>query len=64
MISHLESKTVVGLSILLIAIIGLALIGKLTQEAVDAIKWVGATYMGVRAAANIAENIPKKGPKE
>ncbi len=65
MINHLESKTVVGLTILLLVIVGLALIGKLSSEAVDAIKWLGATYMGVRAAANIAENLPsKRDPKE
>lgn len=60
MLQHLESKTVVGLTILLAIIVALAVMGKLTPEAVDAIKWVGGTFMGVRAAANIAENLPKK----
>lgn len=58
---HLESKTVVGLLILLAVIIGLSLCDHLTQEAVDGIKWIGTSYMGVRTAANIMENIPGNG---
>lgn len=49
---NLQSKTVLGLFVLLIAVVGLAAIGKLTAEAVDAIKWIGASYMGVRMVAN------------
>lgn len=56
--NHLKSKTVVGFSLLLATIIGLALYGKLTQEAVDAIKWLGGSFMLVRTAANVAENLP------
>lgn len=55
---HLESKTIVGFLLLLATIIGLALSGKLTSEAVDAIKWLGGSFMLVRTAANVAENLP------
>lgn len=57
---QLESKTIIGLLILLIIIVGLAMFGKLTPEAVDAIKWIGGTFMGVRAVANFAEKLPSK----
>lgn len=53
--SHIESKTVAGLLILLLAVMVLAFVGKLTSEAVDAIKWIGTAYMGVRSVANWAE---------
>jgi threonine/homoserine/homoserine lactone efflux protein len=56
---QLESKTVLGLLLLLACIIGLAIFGKLTAEAVDALKWVGGTYMAVRTAANVTENLKK-----
>ena len=55
-----ESKTVVGLAVLLLVVVGLALAGKLTPEAVEALKWIGSTYFGVRAVANYAENMGKK----
>jgi threonine/homoserine/homoserine lactone efflux protein len=54
--SSLESKTVIGLLILLATTIGLVLANKLTPEAVDVLKWLGTSYMAVRAAANITEN--------
>lgn len=60
MMQHLESKTVVGLTVLLACIIGLSIAGKLTPEAVEAIKWIGGTFMSVRMVANVAENLPKK----
>lgn len=55
MLQHLQSKTVIGLSVLLLVIVGLAVIGKLTPEAVDAIKWIGGSFMAVRVVANHAE---------
>lgn len=58
MLQHLESKTVVGFTLLLATIVGLALAGKLTPEAVEAIKWLGGSFMLVRTAANVAENLP------
>lgn len=56
---QLNSKTNGGLIILLIVVVGLALIGKLTPEAVDAIKWLGASFMVVRTGANLAEKKAK-----
>lgn len=52
----IQSKTVLGLGILLLVIVGLALAGKLTPEAVDALKWIGGSYMAVRVVANHSEN--------
>ncbi len=61
--NHLESKTMAGLLLLVIIIVGLALAGKLSAEAVDALKWIGGTFMTVRLGANIAENLPRKEDK-
>ena len=51
----IHSKTVMGFTILLITIVGLALTNHLTDQAVEAIKWLGASFMTVRAVANHAE---------
>jgi hypothetical protein len=56
---HLQSKTNGALLILLVVIIGLSLAGKLTQEAVEALKWIGSSFFVVRMGANVAENIKK-----
>ena len=58
MMQSLQSKTVIGLVVLLVTAVGLAVAGKLTPEAVDVLKWVGTSYMSVRVAANVAENLP------
>ena len=58
MSTHLESKTIVGLLILLAVIVGLVAFGKLTPEAVDLLKWIGGLFMSVRVSANIMENLP------
>jgi len=60
MLQHLESKTVIGLTILLAVIVGLTAFGKLTPEAVDALKYIGASFMAVRATANAGEAFQKK----
>lgn len=60
MASHLESKTIVGLLILLLSILGLVAFNKLTPEAVDCIKWIGGLFMTVRVSANVMENLPSK----
>lgn len=57
MLKSLESKTVIGLLILLGTSVVLALLGKLTPEVVEIVKWVGGAYMGVRGVANYAENM-------
>lgn len=61
---QLESKTIIGLLVLLGTIIGLCLAGKLTPEAVDAIKWIGGAFMAVRVAANVGENLPSNKKSE
>jgi threonine/homoserine/homoserine lactone efflux protein len=60
----LDSKTSLGLATLLLTVVGLALVGKLTAEAVDAIKWLGGSFMAVRAVANLPANQPKEPPKD
>lgn len=59
MLSSLKSKTVLGLLTLLAVVVGLTIFGKLTPEAVEAIKWIGSSYMLVRTGANVAENLPR-----
>lgn len=55
MISMLESKTVVGLLVILGIACGMSLLGKLTPELVDVIKYIGGGYMAVRGVANFSE---------
>lgn len=57
MSTHLESKTLFGLGVLLLVVVGLAVTGYLTSDAVEAIKWIGTAFMGVRTAANVMENV-------
>ncbi len=44
----------------LAAILGIAVImsiaGKLTPELSDVLKWVGGSFLGMRAVANVAES--------
>ena len=56
--NHLESKTMAGLALLIGVAVLCALLGKLTPEMVDVLKYIGGTFMGMRAVANIAENLP------
>jgi threonine/homoserine/homoserine lactone efflux protein len=58
--NHLESKTMAGLLLLLLAAVGLAVAGKLTGEASDVIKWIGSSFLAMRAAANVSENMAAK----
>lgn len=51
----LQSKTVVGLVVMLALACTMAIFGKLTPELVDVIKWVGTAFMGVRGVANFVE---------
>ncbi len=44
---------------LLGVVVGLSLAGKLTPEAVDAVKWIGGAFMAVRVTANASENLKK-----
>lgn len=57
---HLESKTIIGLvGICLLATVFI-MTGKFTPDVSEFLKWIGTSFFGVRAAANIAENIGKK----
>ena len=56
---HLESKTNGGLLLFLAVIVGLALAGKLTPEAVESIKWLGASFFLVRTTANMPIGVKK-----
>ena len=58
-LQQLESKTNGGLVLLLGVVVGLAAFGKLTHEAVDAIKWLGTSFFLVRTGANVSENLGK-----
>lgn len=53
--NHLNSKTVAGLTVILLVSCGMAFLGKLTPDLVEVIKWVGASFMAVRAVSNHAE---------
>lgn len=54
---HLDSKTVFGLLVLLACVMLLAFTDHLTAAAVDALKWIGGSYMGVRSVANAVESL-------
>jgi threonine/homoserine/homoserine lactone efflux protein len=56
--NHLESKTMAGLALLIGVAVLCAILGKLTPEMVDVLKWIGGSFMAMRAAANVAENLP------
>lgn len=58
---HLQSKTVAGLLTILALATILVLLGKLTQEMVEVMKWVGGSYMGVRLGANLGESFGGNG---
>lgn len=42
-----------GLLLILLVATGLAVSGHLTAEAADVLKWVGASFLSVRVAANL-----------
>lgn len=55
-LGNLQSKTILGLVLLLAVAVIMSLCGKLTPEFVDVLKWVGGSFMAVRIVANHAEN--------
>lgn len=57
--NHLESKTMAGLALILGIAVLCALLGKLSSEMVEVLKWVGSSFLGMRAVANVAENLKK-----
>lgn len=60
MLRSLESKTVLGLLVLLTVAVTMAALGKLTPELVEVLKYTGGAYFGVRGVANYAENMGRK----
>lgn len=56
----LDSKTFIGLAFICLLATLYIMTGKFTAEAADFLKWIGGSFMAVRTAANIAENIGKK----
>lgn len=56
--NHLESKTMAGLAAILLIAVGCALLGKLNDQMVEVLKYVGGSFMAMRAVANVAENLP------
>lgn len=57
--NHLESKTMAGLAGIILVAVVMAIFGKLTPEMADILKWVGGSFLGMRAVANVAESIKK-----
>jgi threonine/homoserine/homoserine lactone efflux protein len=57
MLELFKSKTILGLLVILIILVGLALYGKVTPEVADVLKWIGASFLGVRGVANAAEGL-------
>ena len=45
-----------GLLLITLVAVGAVTFGKLTPELVDVLKWVGGSFMAMRAVANVAEN--------
>lgn len=53
--NYLESKTMAGLAAILIIAVVMSLLGKLTPELSDVLKWVGGSFLAMRAVVNHAE---------
>lgn len=47
-----------GLALILGIAVLCALLGKLTAEMVEVLKYVGSSFLAMRAVANVAENLP------
>lgn len=58
--NHLSSKTMAGLAGIVLIAVGMALAGKLTPELADILKWVGGSFLAMRAVVNHAELTAKK----
>lgn len=48
-----------GLAGIILVAVAMAILGKLTPELTDILKWVGSSFLGMRAVANVAESIKK-----
>lgn len=49
-----------GLAAILVIAVAMSLAGKLTAELADILKWVGGSFLAMRAVVNHAELIGKK----
>jgi len=58
--NHLYSKTMAGLAAILVIAVIMALLGKLNDQLVEVLKYVGGSFMAMRGMANIAEGLAKK----
>lgn len=56
----LSSKTMVGLAGILVIAVVMSLLGKLSAELADVLKWVGGSFLAMRAVVNHAELTGKK----
>jgi threonine/homoserine/homoserine lactone efflux protein len=45
-----------GLALIIGVAVGASVFGKLTPELVDVLKWVGSSFLAMRAVANVAES--------
>jgi hypothetical protein len=48
-----DQEELIGLGVLLCVIVGLSLLGKLTSDAVDGIRWVGASFMASKGLSGL-----------
>jgi hypothetical protein len=48
-----DKEELIGLGVLLLVIVGLALLGKLTDDAVKGISWVGGSFMTSKGLSNL-----------
>ena len=55
----MKSKTIIGLLIILILACIMAFLGKLDNQLVDVMKYVGTSFMAVRVIANGGESYVK-----
>jgi hypothetical protein len=53
--NHLQSKSMAGLAAILLIAVLAAIFHLLTAELVDVLKWVGGSFMAMRAVANYSE---------
>jgi hypothetical protein len=58
--NHLSSKTMAGLAGILVIAVAMSLLGKLTPELADVLKWVGGSFLAMRSVVNYAELTGKK----
>ena len=60
MVNPLSSKTLLGLGAILAIAVTMTALGKLTPELCDVLKWVGGSFLAMRAVVNHAELTGKK----